>query len=292
MPVLKVDRILVPLLILVLFRWTAAVFPRTVDGLSVADSERLSQQVTSAIKDRRWTDAAADLQKLLTAYPNNAIYLQKMAQTQKGLGHASEEIAAWEKFWDVSPTRIEACGDLVDVYKKTQQQKKVMETAQRCFDVDPLNTDSIFELALANERDGNRKRAMELYQEGLKISPNYVDMEVGLARLELADGATDSAIARCLDAISRDPRQVDAMATLATAYRVKGNFNEARRVLEKGLAISDTYTDMHFALAGIAADQKDLETARKHYERVIELDSAGTLGGMARERLQTLKVPR
>jgi tetratricopeptide (TPR) repeat protein len=293
----QLHRVAVPIVILIVFY--AAVFlvprqkqtdPRAAHFLTAEESQRLVGTAQSALKDRRWKDALADLTKLVERYPNNSNYWWSIAQAHRELGQHEKEVAALEKYWDSSRTRIAACPALSRAYAKAGQDEQALEAARRCYELDRLNSDSVFELAHEYETHGDRGKARDFYIEGLHLTPDHADIHVGLARLDLSEGKPKAAIEHAQRALVQVPEAVDAMIVLGMAYRAEGARSKARTVLEQALTIAEPYADIHFALAGIAADENDIASARRHYTRVVELDPSGTTGREAKDRLKALEV--
>jgi predicted TPR repeat methyltransferase len=68
------------------------------------------------------------------------------------------------------------------------------------------------------------------------------------------------------------PRLVAALANLGLAWRVLGETEQARAVLESALALEPDDAELHFNLGAVFHDLGEREVARRHYEQACVLD--------------------
>jgi Tfp pilus assembly protein PilF len=117
-------------------------------------------------------------------------------------------------------------------------------------------------------------------------------MRLGLARLELHSGRTASARSAAMDVLRRSPDDVDAMLIAGLAFQREGNRREAKKHLERGVRLRDTYADFHLALGIVAEEEHNERQAMERYSRTLALDSANHDAQVRRERLAArMKAP-
>jgi tetratricopeptide (TPR) repeat protein len=253
---------------LVLRPWHHASSP--VVRLTAEDSAELWNRCNSLYAEGKYQEVLGDVSKLLAAYPGNHMYLEMAAKAYGQVGDHQREAEYWEKYVDHAPIPVTACPQLGQAYQKQGKQKEALDSFQRCLAFDPENTDSIFFFAHALEMDGQTDRAAELYERGLKIAPKYTDLQIGLARVELRQGKVRQAKQTIMPTLTRTPPNPDALLVAGLVLRREGDLAGAKRYLERGEQLSDSYTDIHVALAEIAEQEKNYREAIRQYDRILQ----------------------
>jgi tetratricopeptide (TPR) repeat protein len=241
--------------------------------LAPHESQRLADQSKSLVDQGRYADALKPTLILHKAYPQNHIYLGRLADIYDHLGRYDEEARYWEKFMDHAPMPIEACPQIGQAYWKQGEKFEAQAVAayRRCLALDPKNTDSLFYLAHAMEMSGQWTQAAEQYQKGLAISPGYTDLTLGLARCWLRLDRPDDARKLAEQILSKHPRSSGAFLVLGMFYLHRENYAEAKKVLTRGASIADTDPDFHILLARVAEQMNDHAEALRQHNRVVEL---------------------
>jgi tetratricopeptide (TPR) repeat protein len=241
--------------------------------LAQQESQRLADQSKSLVDQGRFADALKPTSTLYKAYPENHIYLGRLADIYDHLGRYDEEARYWEKFMDHAPMPIEACPQIGQAYWKQGEKFEAQAVAayQRCLALDPKNTDSHFYLAHAMEMSGQWTQAAEQYQKGLAISPDYTDLTLGLARCWLRLDRPADARKLAEQILSKHPRSSGAFLVLGMFYLHQENYVEAKKVLTRGANLADTDPDFHILLERVAEHMNDYAEALRQYNRVVEL---------------------
>jgi tetratricopeptide (TPR) repeat protein len=153
-------------------------------ALSQAEAQQLEGESKALIGQQKFQEALAPTLKLYDAYPENSIYIGRLADMYDHLGRYPEEAQMWGKYLDRAPTPVQACPQYGRAYWKQgdEYEQQAIAAFERCVSIDPRNTDLIFALAHALEMSGAWDRAAQQYEQGLTISPQYTDLELGLAR--------------------------------------------------------------------------------------------------------------
>lgn len=278
----KIIQIALPLAILGLFYWGVYRFTyvrettkrRPTTKLSEQESRKLTDLSESLFRQNKYKAALDPTLKLYEAYPENHIYIRRLAEIYDHLGQYKEEAAFWEKYLNYAPRPIEGCPEIGEAYWKQGDaaHKQAIAAYERCLALDPTNTDSIFYLAHALEMSGQFDRAAELYRRGLSLAPGYLDMRLGLARVWMDEGKLDQAKDTVLQILASSPNKVDALLVLGLVYLRENKLDEAKKCLEKGVHLAEGYTDFHIALARVAEKQKDIPEAIRQYNEILKLD--------------------
>jgi tetratricopeptide (TPR) repeat protein len=241
--------------------------------LTQEQSQRLSDQSKSLIAQHRYADALKPTLILSRAYPDNAIYLEQLAEIYDQVGRYDEEARYWEKYMNHAPVPIEACPHIGQAYWKQGDKGEVQAISayQRCLNLDPRNPDSYFYLAHALEMSGQPAQAADQYQKGLAITPDYTDLRLGLARCWLRMNKADDAKKLAEQVLSKHPDSSGALLVLGLFDLQQQDFANAKTVLTRGSQLADTDPDFHLLLGRVAEQMNDNAEALRQYNRVLEL---------------------
>ena len=241
--------------------------------LTPAQAQQLDNSSRTLISAQKFEQALEPTLKLHDVYPENHIYLARLADIYNHLGRYADEAAAWEQYMDHSPTALEGCPRYGQAYQKLgpAYDKQVISAFERCLSLDPTNTDSIFYLAHALELNGDWDRAASLYEQGLTISPNYTDLALGLARCRVRQDRPEDAKAAADKVLAKNPDKADALLILGLVYLHEDKYADAKKVLEHGARISPGDTDFPTLLARVASAQNDTAEELRQYNRLVEL---------------------
>ena len=240
--------------------------------LTVDESEQLDGESQGFILAQQYQEALTPTLKLYRAYPENHIYIERLAQIYDHLGQFDNEAKSWERYLDLAPTPIAACPQIGESYWKQGEthEKQAIAAYERCLAIDPLNADSIFYLGHALEMSGDFERAASTYEKGLQLSPEYTDLRLGLARSWLRLDKTSQAKVIVDDVLKRKADRSDALLLAGMISLHEDDYTKAKDYLTRGAAISSD-PDFHVLLARIAEHQNDAAAALKEYTRLSEL---------------------
>jgi tetratricopeptide (TPR) repeat protein len=210
--------------------------------------------------------------KLYNSYPENPVYLQRLADIHNRLGQYKEEAAMWELFLQHAPLPWEGCPQIGKAYEKQGNRTQALHAFERCLAFDTTDSDSLFFLAHALEMERQLDRAGKLYEQCVSYSPKYSDCQLGVARVQFRRGRVAQAKKIAGEVLSRSPNNTDALLVMALVNWSQGNLAEGRRILERAVKLSDRYTDLYLVLGRIAERQGDTKLARASYEHVHKLD--------------------
>ncbi len=240
--------------------------------LTPQESQELDEQSQAYLKRQDFKAALQPTIRLYRAYPENHIYIGRLAEIYDHLGNYAQEAKYWERFLDYAPVPIEGCPQIGQAYWKQGDGHEAQAVAafERCLVLDPQNTDSIFYLAHAHEMLGDWEQAATLYQKGLSYSPTYTDLRLGLARCWIRLDKAPDAKKIVDDILAKKPDRSDAMLTLGMVYLHEDKYAEAKAVLTIGAQLSSD-PDFHVLLARIAEHEDDIVAALREYNKLVEL---------------------
>ena len=223
----------------------------------------------------RYVEARAPLEKYTQLSPDDARGWSVLGRTLAQLG---DRDAAFDAM-----TRAEKLGD----------KTKEMYTLRARLNIDRKNWDQ----ALADYERGNpepedqlRKaqiyvfknenaKAESLYQaiidlDSTTVSAKFAIGELGKARYRAKDYPT--AIALFRRRIALDPGNDEAYYYMGLSFKELKQYPDALEALRTSARMADTRADRHFWLGIMYAQLDSTDGATRAFNRVIELDSAGT----------------
>ena len=259
--------------------------------LTAEKSRALLDLATTRTKEKKYAEALEPIMKLYQSYPENPVYIQKVAETYDRLGRYKEEAELWEKFMQNAPLPWEGCPQIGLASQKQGSKKQSIDAVERCLAFDTRDADALFFLGHAVETIQQYDRAGKLYQQCLGVSPRYPDCRAGYARVLIHQGHAAEARKIGADTLRETPDFIDALLVMGLADWRLGNVKEAREYLERGIQLSDACGDFHEALGRIEQSQGHSQQALLRYTRVLELNAQND-DVLARWRSLMLKVRR
>lgn len=130
--------------------------------------------------------------------------------------------------------------------------------------------------------------ALDHYRELLAHDPDNVQAQIGVAKVYLDQRAIDEAVA-ALEKI-----EISEITDPIIFYNVgsllfdQGQSEEAARYYELALELDPEFADAHFQLALSYVQMGDTESARTHFERVVEIAPDSQNAALARDFLQSI----
>jgi tetratricopeptide (TPR) repeat protein len=266
-------RVLLALVALILFRW--AVFG-TVSTATTAEIEarnklrNLLDQSQAALREKRYEEALSPLEELSRLQPNSSIYWWDRALVMRALHRPGDEVLALEQFVKLSPLRDEACPRLAFIYRDLVMPREERDAFERCAKFAPNDSEIAFHLGHSYEMEGQVDRALEIYTEASKHNAN-ADVEAGIGRMLLRKGKPAAAYQAVAGALARNPNNSDALLVAGVAVMRQGKPDEAKVLLERGMARSDD-SDVRFALGMVAETKGRRREALAHYDAALRFN--------------------
>lgn len=256
---------------------------------TAAPTASMSKEHSLAVKSdelyraHRYAEALPMLRQLNAEFPDNHIYLTRLATIYQSMGNTEAEIAALDKYMQVAPNPGDACPEIGDAYRRIGRGAEAIRAYERCVAVSPTS-DLIFYLGRAYERESLWAKAAEVYQRGLDQSPDYADLRIGLARTQLRSGSVDQAKKNADAVLEKHPDNSDALLLAGMVAKRQGDLPSALKFYSHGAEVAPSYTDIFRELARTAEQLNDRAVALKSWQHVLELapDDGAARRGVAR----------
>jgi arylsulfatase A-like enzyme/Flp pilus assembly protein TadD len=212
-------------------------------------------------------------QEKLAARPMDTKTLREL----KSLGYLGVGTSRQIQLGTVAPDpkdRVEVLkilGRIEDLLEK-KEYTQVARIAQQGLRLDPTNPRCHLYLATAYEQMGHYQRAIEIFQHALdvKVETDKVYSRLGIDYLHLHQ--LDKAIDAMEHATRLNPTDINNLLNLGMAQLQLGRVTEAENAFRTITARNDRYAAAHNGLGLVAINRRDMETARREFERAIEVN--------------------
>lgn len=181
-----------------------AVYYRTLVGISAPASAPFGEAAvlrdieTSrvAFTAGRYADAHEPTERLTRQFPTQAVYFDRLARIQHGLGRPQLEARAWEGVFRTSPTPEDACPMLASAYERIPDPVRALDAYERCVQVSPDDPDLLLFLGRAYNAAGRAEPARAALEKAIALDPEYPDVHLVLGIRDFQDGRRDAARGR------------------------------------------------------------------------------------------------
>ncbi len=110
--------------------------PRSVEAATLRDIEASRVAFTA----ERYADALEPTERLTLQFPTQAVYFDRLARIQHGLGRPQREARAWEGVFRTSPTPENACPMLARPTTRIPDPVRALDAYERCVQVSPARS--------------------------------------------------------------------------------------------------------------------------------------------------------
>ena len=124
----------------------------------------------------------------------------------------------------------------------------------------------------ASLRDLSIKAGSHNKSRNVKTKSKKGEIAKNVALIYVEQGENEKAIAAIEEAKQTSPDDFNLILSEANVYFKMGRRDKYREIIKKALDIEPNNLDLIFNLGVFAAEDKDFETAKGYYEKVIELD--------------------
>ena len=186
----------------------------------------------------------------------------------------------------LDPAVVEADLAAADAAFNAQDYEGAIAGYQSLLEILPQLTNLHLQIGAAYRAMGDNEKAIESFETLLAIDPSNSEVETEIARTRLAmgdlDGAADLAANVSLDSSRED------LYNLGELEFAKGEIDTAAGWYEKAAATDPSWELPWFKLALVALNKGDMDTAKTHFQKVVELAPDSESGVQAQATLDAL----
>lgn len=165
----------------------------------------------------------------------------KQAKNQPAQQKASpeeEELNYWKKAVQDEPNNSTNLSNLAYYYQKSKKYTEAEEYYNKCLKIDPKYKFAINNLGLVYLSGKKYDKARVLWTDALKQDPTNSDYHFGLCQLSVEEKNYADAEYFAEKVIKMDPGNLSAYEALAYVYKIKGDTQNAVKVLGEALKVA------------------------------------------------------
>lgn len=183
--------------------------------------------------------------------------------------------------------RVELIPYLSSFYKEKGMMDAARDLIAEGLEIDPENTDLMFELGVIHDRQGNADQALVQMQNIVALDPDHADALNYIGYTYADQGIRlDEAEAMIQKAMVLKPDNGYIIDSLGWVYFQQGRLEEALTELLRAVSLIPDDPVVLEHLGDIYARLKDLENARKYYEKALAAPAADV--DKLRKKLESL----
>jgi tetratricopeptide (TPR) repeat protein len=220
-----------------------------------------------------------DLRQAVRANPNDAAAANFLGQAHVERGEAQKSLKYFRKAIKLKPEQpmyyrhlAKAIVASTQYQVAPEQHEEAARNLWTAIKLAPSQAAIYYELGLLYVRFlGDQAQARKLFLQAFQLSPGRAEIYIELCREYIKDCSAQEAISRTSEDIRHIPSSIntyDAMANLLQDY---GRYEESKEYCLKSLAVEPRDMRNLMGVGGASLVLRDLEAAKKYYDRMYEL---------------------
>jgi tetratricopeptide (TPR) repeat protein len=236
----------------------------------------LTNLVRLYVQHGRAEKAVAVCRERIDQNPKDAYAYNLLGMVQSNQKNYPAAEAALAKAIELQPTWAPPHTNLANLYLAQGKKQEAVSKFEANLDANPEDAAAYLSLALLYERDKDYANAMAVYERALKENPNFWVAANNLAFLlsEHSDRAPDfeRAVTLAKSALEQRPGDPAIMDTLAWAYYRRGDYSQARDLLEKASEAAPDMAIFKYHLGMVLYQSGDRDAARVQLGKALAGD--------------------
>ena len=207
--------------------------------------------------------------------------------TLSKIRHALVQALGEEAMEGLDPDQIEADLEAADAFFNSQDWDSAISGYESLLNQLPQLTNLYSNIGQAHRAAGDYEKALAAFENRLAEEPNNENVKADIARTRLAMGDLDAASELEATATGLDASKED-LYNLGELEFAKGAVDTAAGWYEKASMVDPNWAKPVFKLALVALNKGDMETAKQHFQKVVDLDPNSEEGAQASATLAAL----
>ena len=226
------------------------------------------------LSTKRFDEARQVLKGLLDTKPSFEAR-SRMALVAHADGKADEAHKILGDILKADPNNAAAQALQARLLLREDRPDDALLSAKGALQADPQSAEAHFILGLIHVSRNSLEDARKAFMQVLTINPTAADAKLELAKLHTSRGELDSAIGFARETVATQPENLKARLVLARSLMVRPEDHpRARAVLNELLSKYPSSAAVHTSVGEFYLSTGQRETARKQFERALELDPA------------------
>ncbi|MCZ2292957.1 MAG: PEP-CTERM system TPR-repeat protein PrsT [Burkholderiales bacterium] len=247
-----------------------------VAGLKKALPDSFAAQfydVQLALATEDLTRAKEGAERLMQLAPESTSVLLLSGAIDLQLGSLLRAESALTKALQQAPASVAARRLLAQTYVRSGQAQRAVNVLQPLLTMHSPGPEVLSMAAEANLQLGHVDAAEKLYAQAAKANPGNTTAQTAVALIQIAKGRVDSGVAQLESVAATDPTAYADLALIATRLR-RNEPDAALAVIERVKKKLPASAVPYLLQGRIHAGRKDAVTARRSYEKALEIDPA------------------
>ncbi len=224
------------------------------------------------IQQKHIKEAQEQLETALQSYPKYweaQLLLGKLHQQHSASGKA---IAAFQGVLEQQPTQPDALLYLAYEYHQGNDQAQAQALLSRLTLAYPDHAEGWYLTGRLAEQHNQDEKAKEAYHHVIRLNPEHREAHYSLGFLFQQTGDHEKAIHHFRIVTQLDSNDGDPFFTLGALLAIEGKLHQAKAAYDQGIALQPDSVEGHFNVGTFYEfHMKDLELAKHHYRRYIDL---------------------
>ncbi len=231
------------------------------------------------LDQRQLDDAQREYLKTLALRPGHfsAQIGLSSVYNQKGLydqATAVLESVIKENLSNTDPGFALARLNLGELYGKTGKVKKAIKEWQAALKIEPSLLPAHFNLGTAYMMTGKLKSAISAFKQCLKLNDRYEPALFNLGKVYQKQEKWSDSIRQFKSFLEVTGPRPSAYAQIGFNFNKQADWNNARKFLEKSVALAPTNFDTRVSLAETLANLDQIEKAQEHLQAALKINPA------------------
>jgi tetratricopeptide (TPR) repeat protein len=220
--------------------------------------------------------ALARVQTQIAKSPSNAGLYEELAYVQLKTKDLNGALASSKKAMELGPSNFQAVRLYTKVEMDLDQVDPAITAWEQWLAKNPKDSRALSILGSLEEAKGEKSKAMDYYNKALQADPGNAVASNDLAYLMVEDGqSVDVALTLAQTARRAMPDSPQTADTLAWVNYYKGNYLEARDLLEEALKTAPDDASIQFHLGMTCTKLNDKTNAVLHLKKAIAIAPDG-----------------
>ena len=204
--------------------------------LDADNREALENLVIICLGSARPDAAQQYLQQLVTAYPAQPLYCERLATLLERRGSVEKAIACYRRLLDAHPEKNNSRYNLARLLKRSGYEEEALREYRECLQRSIQRPEEVHtNISVIYSSLHQHSQARQSLHTALALNPQYLPALFNLALLEEELGNWEQARSRYLRILEQQPQHPGALAQLANGERVSDPVDPLIRSMKRAL---------------------------------------------------------
>jgi len=240
----------------------------------LTEIDLMLQTASQLMAAGEWQEAAAELQKVVTAEPQRIEGWQELAKCYKSLKQFDKAAEAYEKAHELNPESLDLLSNLGYAQLNAAQLDAAVDTYNKMLAMDATNYDANVHLGFVYQQREEAEKAITYYEKALEGKPDDVTTLGSVAKLYADAGNIDKSVEmyqRAIAASTDAAQKKDLRSKLGRSLIAVKEYDKAAGVYAALVEAEPESAANQFNLGISLMQSKREKEAIPHLEKVVAL---------------------